>query len=411
MKKTATLFFLLISGTASAQFTWEKVYGGVNFEQLYGIAASRTGDVFVYGLTGSFGIGYADGYLLRINSAGDTIFTHTYGNQPNEGIADVCETFDNGLIIATADNANAEFIIIKTDAAGNVQWANAYDLGNVDVPRRIIETSDSCYVICGNTVTISTFQPFMIKIDQNGNVIWSKIYDFGINLQHDFMWVEEYSGALYAAGIAVDSTLGNGVLLAKLDTNGFVIWAEHIDSPQMLIAPAIDITSTGQIMLSGHYAPVNNSNSSGFLMKFDPSGALNWAKIYGLPNDPVLFTRAIEDEDKNMAISGIYGTTAYHALFVKTDSSGNLVNTTSFGLNTLFHDIELCESGYIAAGVKMFAHDTSDIYSFYVVRMDNSGNSMCSTTSSLTVGPQSTTLVQLSGTAIDTSVVIPFTVI
>ncbi|MBL4577203.1 MAG: hypothetical protein JKX74_01945, partial [Flavobacteriales bacterium] len=71
-------------------------------------------------ITYGFGAGSADIYLLKINAAGDLLWTRTYGGGVNESGATIQVTADSGFIIGGNTNSFGagwyDAFLLKTDS-------------------------------------------------------------------------------------------------------------------------------------------------------------------------------------------------------------------------------------------------------------------------------------------------------
>jgi len=103
---------------------WSCTYGGTFYD--YGLCVrqvSEGGYIFT-GYTKTFGAGGDDVYLINTDSAGDTLWTRTYGGTSNDDGYSVRQTSDGGYIIAgkTASfgAGNTDVYLIKTNGQGLV---------------------------------------------------------------------------------------------------------------------------------------------------------------------------------------------------------------------------------------------------------------------------------------------------
>ncbi|HOE03662.1 MAG TPA: T9SS type A sorting domain-containing protein [Bacteroidales bacterium] len=101
---------------------------------------------------------------------------------------DVIETWDKGfLITGLTYNFTTHLMfpyIMKTDSLGNFKWKQFFSLSSFETPQLmdIIETRDSCYVVCGARAygeAFSGLYPYdgwIYKFDTNGVGKWQKTY-------------------------------------------------------------------------------------------------------------------------------------------------------------------------------------------------------------------------------------------
>ena len=170
---TTALMAILCPGI-NAQTTFQKTYGGTGYDAAYDIQYTLDSGYIIAGETNSFGDASGDIYLIKVNNAGDTIWTRTFGLS---GIYDYAisatPTADSGYIICGA-SAN-KLLVIKINPSGDTLWTKSYgNTGNSD-GFTIQQTSDGGYIISGFTYT-ATMDTYLVKIDALGNITWTKTY-------------------------------------------------------------------------------------------------------------------------------------------------------------------------------------------------------------------------------------------
>jgi hypothetical protein len=98
--------------------------GGPGTEMAFDARLLSDNGCIVAGMTNSFGSGGADVYLIRTNSAEDTLWTHTYGGTRDEQGTSVSPCFDGGYIIAGWTRSfgaeSTDVLLVKTDSYGNL---------------------------------------------------------------------------------------------------------------------------------------------------------------------------------------------------------------------------------------------------------------------------------------------------
>jgi hypothetical protein len=172
------LDILLIRTDANGNIIWAKTYEGTDYEYVNSVQQTSDGGYIVAGLTGSFGAGEGDIFLIKTDANGNIIWAKTYGGPDDDSAYSVQQTSDGGYIVAGWTNSfgagEREIFLIKTDAKGNIQWAKTY--GETDTIDRgaysVQQTSDGGYILASTTISFGAGERdiFLIKTDARGNI-------------------------------------------------------------------------------------------------------------------------------------------------------------------------------------------------------------------------------------------------
>src|SRR6056297_199060 len=127
MKRIVSILIITFLYSATqAQTTFERTYGGFNFEEGKSVKLISDGNYIIGGWTVSYGSGSEDVYLLKINADGDTLWTQTYGEAMHDYGYDVQETADSGFVITgyteKTDSTGYDVYLIRTDQNGDTLW-------------------------------------------------------------------------------------------------------------------------------------------------------------------------------------------------------------------------------------------------------------------------------------------------
>jgi len=110
--------------TASGDTLWTRRYGGPGREEAYAIRPTPDSGFILCGLKNYSDTKRDDGYLLKINAKGDTLWSKLFGGPGYERFFDVQVTPDGGFIlvgdVADSGFTNSDMYIVRTDAEGNV---------------------------------------------------------------------------------------------------------------------------------------------------------------------------------------------------------------------------------------------------------------------------------------------------
>ena len=210
-----------------------------------------------------------------------------------------------------------DIFIVKYDASGNVLWAQGAGGTINDEPAGLAtDGSGNVYVtgyfnspsiIFGGTsfTNTGTAGPdmFIVKYDANGNVIWAETAggsgnDEGLGIARD------NSGNVYVTGYFSSSHItfgettlnnagGNDIFIVKYDTNGNPIWAVSAGGSATDWALGVATDGSGNVYVTGGFMSPTitfgtftliNAGSGYldmFIVKYDPSGNVLWAKNAG----------------------------------------------------------------------------------------------------------------------------------
>jgi hypothetical protein len=87
------------------------------------VAQTTDGGYVIAGETKSYGAGESDAWLIKTDASGDTMWTRTYGGSDIEVGCSVAQTADGGYVIAGLTGSygagNWDAWLVKTDSTGN----------------------------------------------------------------------------------------------------------------------------------------------------------------------------------------------------------------------------------------------------------------------------------------------------
>lgn len=172
---------ILIKTDSTGDTLWTHTYGGDSSDVGWSVQQTADGGFVIAGWTESFGAGRTDVYLIKTDSIGDTMWTRTHGGTEHDRAFSLQQTLDGGYIVAghTFSYGNApQVYLIKTDSTGDSLWTHRYGWSGIDEGYSVQQTYDSGYIVCGNTNVLdpSESDVYLIKTDPAGDVIWTRIF-------------------------------------------------------------------------------------------------------------------------------------------------------------------------------------------------------------------------------------------
>jgi hypothetical protein len=373
----AALAAIFIPSTLSAQITFERACGGASDDGAYGATQTADRGYVITGWTCPPDTENVDVYLIKTDSLGDTLWTRTYGGPIDDWGYSVQQTTDGGYVITgLADNVNgvyADVYVIKTDSLGDTMWTRKYGGSDDDRGYSVQQTADGGYVVAGATYSFGQGYGnlYVLKLDVNGDTAWTRTYRgedraYGTSVQQtvdggyivagatlddvylvktnaggDTMWTRTYgdAGSCYGksvrqtadggyiiAGSVRSSFQGYDVYLVKTDSLGDALWTRTFGGDSQDMGRSVWQTTDGGYVITGWTCSYGAGAGDVYLIKTDPNGDTQWSRTYGGADGD--FGNAVQQTpDGGYIIAGetdSYGTGRSDVYLVKTDSLGNV---------------------------------------------------------------------------------------
>jgi hypothetical protein len=315
---------------------------------------------------------------IAVDSSGN-VYTAGYF----KGTAD----FDPGpgttnLITVSAPSVfNYDVFVSKLDSSGNFIWAKSFGGSLLDWGTAIaVDGSGSVYTtgyfrgtadfdpradVTNDLTAVGDEDAFVSKLDSSGALLWAKRFGGGVTTQANSIAVDS-SGNVYTTGIFSDTAdfdpradVTNDLIavgqtdafVSKLDSTGALIWAKGFGQTTSDSGESISVDSSGNVYTTGYFrgtadfdpgVGVTNLTAAGyedaFVSKLDSSGALLWAKGFGLANTYNYGTSIAVDSSGNIYTTGIKEiliidpfSSNYNFFVLKLNSLGVLLWEKSYG--------------------------------------------------------------------------------
>jgi hypothetical protein len=135
---------------------WVKRYGGGGDDAAYSVRQTSDNGYIVAGLTCSHDGGDPAVYLLRTDTNGDSLWSRYWGGTSTEFGKSVIQTPNGRFTVAARDdrdygaNNDSDIWLLRVDPAGDTLWTTHYGDGNHDEwPESMVRTFDGGYAIVG----------------------------------------------------------------------------------------------------------------------------------------------------------------------------------------------------------------------------------------------------------------------
>jgi uncharacterized delta-60 repeat protein len=236
--------------------SWQNRYGGDSWDLAHSIRQTTDGGYIVAGATQSFGAGYYDIWVLKLNSDGTVDWQKRYGGSDWDGAYSVQQTIDHGYVVAgytrSFGAANDDFWVLKLNPDGTVSWQKRYGGTGDDSASSIQQTSDGGYIVAGETRSFDAGGEdfWVLKLNSDGAVAWQKRYggtgdDYASSIQQT-----SDGGYIVAGSYSAGWGCGDFWIL-KLNSDGTVSWQKRYGGAYGDYARSIQQTSDGGYIVAG----------------------------------------------------------------------------------------------------------------------------------------------------------------
>ena len=301
---------LLIKTDGDGNTEWARTYGDSNNDAGFCVKPTSDSGFVVCGFFTGGGRSTSDGYIIKTDASGDTVWTRRYGGSGSESFAEITQTSDGGYIAAgyktEPDEYHTDVYVVKTDSVGAVMWSREYGRPLfADHAKSILQTSDGGYIICGVRGGIETaFDVWLIKTDSGGNVEWNRTY----------------GGGGYDAGYSVDQTSDGGYIVAgyktmlvapyhhdlylvKTSSDGTVQWERTYGESGSDYANSVRETPDGGLIAAGLMETPVQGGCDIYVVKTDGNGDLQWFGTMSINGVDVGYC-VRQTDDGNFVIAG-----------------------------------------------------------------------------------------------------------
>jgi hypothetical protein len=210
----------IVKLNANGSIQWQKKYAGILGDLAQSVQQTSEGGYIVAGMM------KGEVWVLKLNSVGETQWQKTYGNSCVDANFSIQQTQEGGYIMAsvslTFGAGYTDIWIVKLDPNGAIEWQKTYGGSGFDLAHSIQQTQDGGYVVAGWTGSFGAGDKdaWVLKLDANGEIEWQKTYGgSGFDLAHSIQQTQD--GGYVVAGWT--ETFGAGdtdMWVLKLDANG-----------------------------------------------------------------------------------------------------------------------------------------------------------------------------------------------
>jgi len=247
-----------------------------------------------------------------------------------------------------------DMYIVKYAASGNVLWAKGAGGSGIDLSRSISTDNAGNVYLTGHSsspsIVFGTFtltnvgssDIFIVKYDPSGNVLWAKNEgstgnDYGYSIATDtfnnvYVTGSYDSPSLTLGTYTLTNTGGTDLFIVKYDATGNLLWAKSEGGTSWDYGHNNTTDAFGNVYVTGYFASssitfgaftlTNAGSYDMYIVKYDSLGNVLWAKIAGSIGDDEVWSTTT-DAAGNVYLTGFYSSPSISFGSTTLNNAGN----------------------------------------------------------------------------------------
>lgn len=171
--------FLLLKIDSEGNLLWSKTYGGTESDKAY-VMLNVAGGLLIAGDTRSKGEGDSDAWVIRVNLEGKLIWERTIGGQDFDMPTCIAYSKINGAVVGgftfSFGEGYRDFWLFKIDDEGQVLWQATTGRGGYEEAYGLIEVAENTFVMAGwtNSIGRGAYDFYIVEINvSTSEVAWT----------------------------------------------------------------------------------------------------------------------------------------------------------------------------------------------------------------------------------------------
>ncbi len=248
--------------------------------------------------------------------------------------------------------------ITKLNVNAQTTFQKAYGGLAMDEAKSVRQTTDGGYIIAGTTTSYGSGgrDVLVIKTDAKGDTTWTKTFGGDTDNEYGFCVQQTTDSGYIISGVASSfADVAGDMYLIKLTATGDTMWTRTYGGIGYEWGSFVQQTSDGGYIIIGQTPAFGAGGFDAYLVKTDATGNLSWTKTYGGTGLEV-GSAVQQTTDGGYIFTGeidTYGAGGGDFYLVKTDSTGIVVWTKTFGTPGTEAGVTIkqtTDGGYIIGG-------------------------------------------------------------
>ena len=219
---------------------------------------------------------------LSLLSYGQNSFFKMYSGSGYDRGEGIVQLEDSSYVITGSSSSwseSSQAFLLKIDTAGNYLWSQSYGGAESEAGKRVLYNADLGYYIAGfsNSFGAGDFDAYLVKTDLNGNKLWEKTYGKPSNWEriNDAIWTKD-STILMVGEVQATNGEASDILIIHADKNGDTLWTKTIGSIGEDRANSIISVQDSLFIIGGEMFIPDSNLVKGFILKMNAQGTIIW---------------------------------------------------------------------------------------------------------------------------------------
>ncbi len=333
---------------------WQRAEGGALFDIAYDVELAVDGGYVVVGQTESFAAAVADtsggphrdAWLVKLGSDGRLEWQQPLGGAGEDYGHAVVKAGRSGFLVVGTTSAGIYHdsgLVIRTDAAGNGLWEEAYaaSTGRTSWLQDAVAVPEGGFVMAGRASTLVGERyltaAWLLKLGPDGNPLWEQcITGNGVGARARAL-APCTDGGFLLVGYTGEPMPGwsnmSDVHVWRLNSAGSLVWERSFGGSLVDYGRGGCQTSDGGFAVVGRTQSFGDPLGNAWLLRLDSDGEALWSRTFGgIREDHA--RDIVQTPDGGFAITGFTcssGGGKADVWLIRTDKDGNHLWTRTYG--------------------------------------------------------------------------------
>jgi uncharacterized delta-60 repeat protein len=285
---------------------WNHTWGGFAYEFCGGLTIDSSDNIYLAGSTESFGAGNEDIILIKYNRNGIKQWNITWGGIDFDRCYEVSTDDSGNLYLVGVTSSfglgDGDIALVKFDVNGLQQWNCTWGGTSHDAGRGLVVDSLGNIYVTGQSESFGAgdHDIVLIKYDNNGIQQWNTTWG-GIAQDIGFAVVVDSLDNVYLTGITSGYPLESDVVLIKYNSNGIQLWNRTWGRMDQDYGEALVIDSSDNVYVVGESESYGTYDM--FIVKYNQNGTQQYNYLWGRADDDYCYGVVVDSLD-NLYVAG-----------------------------------------------------------------------------------------------------------